>query len=139
MRILSDWTESLVAGESNDCGLSGADRIFAIIGSFPVVQADSPRRRQNFWNANEIVRRGSEDEEPLDQFPPAMPGLAQAADRLHRAERLFDPLSLGHANSIAGMAGRAPIDRRAAIGVILCDVWCAAAFTTTRTVSAPSC
>src|SRR4029077_1009735 len=86
---------------------------------------------QNFWNANEIVGSGGEDEEPLDQFPPAMPGLAQAADRLHPAERLFDPLSLGHANSIAGMAGRAPIDRRTAVGVILCDMCRAAAFTTT--------
>src|SRR6266516_4685933 len=29
------------------------------------------------------------------------------------------------------MAGRAPIDRRAAVGVVLCDMWRAAAFTTT--------
>ena len=29
------------------------------------------------------------------------------------------------------MAGRAPIDRRAAVGVILCDMWRAVAFTTT--------
>ena len=51
-----------------------------------------------------------------------MPGLAQAADCLNPAERLFDPLSLDHADSIAGMASRARINRRTAVGPALSSI-----------------
>jgi hypothetical protein len=41
---------------------------------------------------------------------------AQAAHRLHPPERFFDALALDCADAIAGMASRARIDGRAAVG-----------------------
>ena len=67
---------------------------------------------------------------PLREAASAMSGLAQAAHRLHPAEGFFDALALDRADSIAGMASCARIDRRAAVGVVLGDVWRAAAFAT---------
>jgi hypothetical protein len=57
-------------------------------------------------------------------------GLAQAAHRLHPPERFFDAFALDRADAIAGMASRARIDRRPAVGVVLRDVRRAAAFAT---------
>ena len=50
-----------------------------------------------------------------------MSGLAQAAHRLHPPERFFDAFALDRADAIAGMASRARIDRRPAVGVVLRD------------------
>ena len=61
-----------------------------------------------------------------------MTGLAQPADRLDPAERLLDPLSLDGADAIAGMAGGARIDCRAAIGIVLGDMRGAVALATAR-------
>src|SRR4029077_12745202 len=58
----------------------------------------------------------------------AMSCLAQAADGLHPAERLFDPFALDRADAIAVMAGGGRIDRRTAVGVVLRDMRGAAAF-----------
>ena len=51
-----------------------------------------------------------------------MPGLAQTADRRDPPEWFFDPLALDRADAIAGMPGRARVDRRAAVGVETCGV-----------------
>src|SRR5258708_16363478 len=51
-----------------------------------------------------------------------MAHLAQASDGLGPAERFLDPLSDPHRDGIAGMAGRAPVDRRTAVGVGPCNV-----------------
>src|SRR5258705_5549121 len=51
-----------------------------------------------------------------------MPGLAQTADGLHPAKGFFDPLALDRADAIAGMAGRARVDRGAAVGIVLRDM-----------------
>ena len=59
-----------------------------------------------------------------------MAGLAQTADGLDPAERFFDPLALDRADAIAGMAGGARIDRRAAVGIVLRDMRRAAALAT---------
>src|SRR5262245_18113240 len=59
-----------------------------------------------------------------------MPCLAQPADGLDPAEWFLDPLALDRADAIADMTGRACIDRRAAVGVVLCDMRRAAAFAT---------
>jgi NitT/TauT family transport system ATP-binding protein len=56
-----------------------------------------------------------------------MPGLARTADRLDPPEWFFDPLALDRADAIAGMAGRARVDRRAAVGIVLRDMRRAAA------------
>ena len=99
--------------------------------SFSRLQADSPHRRQNFGDADEIVCGGSQHEEPLHQAAAAMPGLAQTPNLLHPPERFFDLLALDGADPIAGMAGRARIDRRAAVGVLLRDMLRAAALAAT--------
>src|ERR1043166_6441115 len=104
-----------------------AHTIGGYFGSFSTLQADSPYRRQKFWDADEVVCSSSEHEEPLDQPAAAMPGLAQTPDRLDPPEGFFDLFALDGADPIAGMAGRARIDRRAAVGVILRDMRRAAA------------
>jgi len=45
-------------------------------------------------SCREIVGDSGEEENPFDQFPSAMLGLAQASDSLAPPEWLFDPLSL---------------------------------------------
>src|SRR5246500_1581698 len=95
------------------------------------LQTDSSRCYQHLRNTNEIVGRGGEHEEPLDQAAATMPGLAQTADRLDPPEWFFDPLALDRADTIAGMPGRARIDRRAAVGVVLRDMRRAAALAAT--------
>src|SRR5215469_5899833 len=82
---------------------------------------------QNLRNADEIVSRSSQDKEPFDESTATMAGLAQAACGFHPAEWLFDSLALDQAFAIAGMPGCAPIDRRAAICIVLRDVRRAAA------------
>jgi hypothetical protein len=96
--------------------------------SFSSLQTHLRHGRQKRWDLDQIVCDGAEDKDPFDQVAPTMPGLSQAAGRLDPAEGLFDPLSLDHADGIARMAGRATIDRRAAIGVVLRDMRSAAAF-----------
>src|SRR6266404_8798567 len=81
--------------------------------SYSMLRTDSSCWGQKFWDANKVVSGGGEHEEPLHQAAAAMTGLAQAADGLDPAERLFDPLALDCADAIAGMAGGARIDRRA--------------------------
>src|ERR1700751_6230407 len=83
------------------------------------LRTDSSPCCQHLRNTNEIVGRGGEHEEPLDQAAATMSGLAQTADRLDPPEWFFDPLALDRADAIAGMPGRARIDRRAAGGVVL--------------------
>jgi hypothetical protein len=99
--------------------------------SLLALQAEPSRRRsQKLRDTNEIVGSGGEHEKPLQQAGTAMACPAQATDGLDPAERFFDAFSLDGADAIAGMPGRARIDRRAAFGIVLRDVRGAAAFTT---------
>src|SRR5260370_33682593 len=82
--------------------------------SYSAPQTDSSRCGEQLGDANEIVSGSSEDEEPFHQAAPTMPGLAEPADGLHPAKGFFDPLALDRADPIAGMAGRALVDRGAA-------------------------
>src|SRR3546814_7194112 len=61
----------------------------------------------------QIVGNGREGEGQVDASPPAEPGLTQSGHGLDPAERLLDPLADALAGGIAGMAGGAPVDRRA--------------------------
>src|SRR5262245_23620096 len=88
-------------------------------GSRSALHTDSSRCSQDLRDANEIVGGCDENEEPFDQCAPAMSGLTQAAHGLHPTERLFDLFSLDRADAMTGMAGRARVDRRAAVGVVL--------------------
>src|SRR5678815_5882749 len=94
------------------------------------IRDSSSRGGDNFRDADEIAGRRRQDKEPFDQAAPAVTGLAQAAYGLDPSERLLDLLTLDRADAIAGMACRAPIDRRASIGIILRDMRRAAAFAT---------
>src|SRR5258708_37753460 len=103
-------------------GVMGSDRRWVGgdgwgFASYPAPQTDSSRCRQNLWDANEVVGDGSQDEEPFHQAAPTMPGFAQTTDGLHPAKGFFDPLALDRADAIAGMAGRARVDRGAAVGI----------------------
>src|SRR5260370_20369096 len=82
--------------------------------SYSAPQTDSSRCGEQLGDANEIVSGSSEDEEPFHQAAPTMPGLAETADGLHPAKGFLDPLALDRADPIAGMAGRARVDRGAA-------------------------
>src|SRR5258708_20127959 len=57
-----------------------------------------------------------------------MPGLAQTGDGLHPGKGFVDPVALDRADAIAGMAGRARVDRGAAVGIVLRDMRRTAAF-----------
>src|SRR5580700_11476154 len=100
-----------------------------VFASSSTLQTDSSRRSQNLRDADHIIGGCGEYEEPFHQVAPAMAGLAQAPGGLDPAERLLDPLALDCADPIAGVAGGARIDRRAAVGVVLRDMRRAAAFT----------
>src|SRR5689334_3528947 len=91
------------------------------------LQIDSYRCRQDLRDANEIVGSSGQNKEPFDQRPSAMACLAQTANGLDPAEGFLDPLPLDRADAIAGVAGRAGIDGRAAVRVVLRDVRRAAA------------
>src|ERR1700758_4048022 len=99
--------------------------------SWLTLQTDSSRCCQHLRNTSEVVGCGGEHEEPLDQAAATMPGLAQTADRLDPPEWFFDPLALDRADAIAGMPGRARVDRRATVGVVLRDMRRAAALAAT--------
>src|SRR5208282_1357010 len=48
--------------------------LFGKNAPFPVLQTDSSCRRQDRWNADEVVGGGGQDKEPFDQAAPAAPG-----------------------------------------------------------------
>src|ERR1043166_6074071 len=95
--------------------------------SFSTLQADSPYRRQNLGDANESGGGSGQDEEPFDQRPATMARLARPADGLDPAERLLDLLSLDRADAVARMPGRARIDGRTTVDIVLRDMRDAAA------------
>src|SRR3974390_1772486 len=97
----------------------GSGYVFA---SSLTLRTESYPCNQYLRNAHEIVGGSGQDKEPLDQHPSAMARLAQTADGLDPAEGFRDPLSLDRADAIAGMAGRAGIDRRATVGIVLRNV-----------------
>src|SRR5258708_6934852 len=118
-------------------GVMGRDRrrmcgIGCDFASYSSLQTDSSRRDQKLRNANEIVGDRGQDEEPLHQAAPAMPGLAETADGLHPSKGFFDPLALDRADAIAGMTGGARVDRGTAVGIVLRDMRRAAAFSAGR-------
>ena len=100
------------------------------IASCSALQTDSSRCVQNLRDANEIVGGRRQHEEPFDQVPSAVAGLAQAAHGLHPTEGFFDLLSLDRADAITGMTGGARVDGRAAVLIVLRHMRRAAARTT---------
>src|ERR1700730_9855607 len=101
--------------------------------SFSTLQTDSSCRcRRQLGKTNQIVGSSGENEEPFDERTTAMPCLAQASNSLDPAEGLLDARPLAHAEGVAGMARGAAIDGRAAIGIVLHDVRCAAEFAAIR-------
>src|SRR5258708_39191170 len=79
---------------------AGARRVRAVrpvLLSSSFLQTDSSRRCQKLWDADNVVGGGSENEEPRDERPPSMTGLAHHADSLHPAQGLLDALAFDHA------------------------------------------
>src|ERR1700674_3356348 len=79
-------------------------------------RSDSPRSRgprEQCPQADQVVRRRRERDDPIDAFPAAMPELAQPADGLQPAKDLLDQLPLPLADRVAGMT-RGPIINGAA-------------------------
>ena len=103
----SATTKKATSGDPH--GIEGGGCDFA---SFLMLQSCSCHCCQNLRDSNEIVGGRSQNEEPLHQTATAVPGLAQATDSLHPAERFFDPFSLDGANAVARMACGAGIDCR---------------------------
>src|SRR5258708_39696657 len=69
---------------------AGARRVRAVrpvLLSSSFLQTDSSRRCQKLWDADNVVGGGSENEEPRDEGPPAMTGLAHHPHSLHPAPR----------------------------------------------------
>src|SRR5271165_3087193 len=100
--------------------------LFGKNAPFPVLQTDSSCRRQDRWNADEVIGGGGQDKEPFDQAAPAMPRLAQTTNGLDPTERFLDPLSFDQADAIAGVPCRPCIDRRPATSIVLGDMRSAA-------------
>src|SRR5688572_11441845 len=73
----------------------------------------SRRPREQRAQADQVVRRGREGDDPIDAFAAAMPELAQAADGLQPAKHLLDQLPLLLADRVAGLTCGPNIDRAA--------------------------
>ena len=69
--------------------------------------------RQQRAQADQVIRRSREGDDPIDAGAAAMPELAQPADGLQPAEDLLDQLPLPLADRVAGMP-RGPIINGAA-------------------------
>src|SRR6202035_3708920 len=67
----------------------------------------------------QIVGGGREGEGPPDAIASSKLGLPLSGDRLDPAEGFFDPLANALADSVAGMARRAAVNRRRATARIL--------------------
>src|SRR6266850_5693399 len=76
--------------------------------------------REQGAQADQVVRRGGEGDDPIDEFATAMPELAQTADGLQPAKDLLDQFPFLLADRVAGMP-RGPLVDRAA-GNLLRDV-----------------
>jgi hypothetical protein len=71
-------------------------------------------RPEEFWEADEVVGGHGEGELPVDLGAATVAGLAQSGHRLGPAECLLNALPNALANRIAGMAGGATVNGRAA-------------------------
>lgn len=63
-------------------------------------------------NADQVVSRGREDEDPVDAFATAVPQLAQQPDRLQPTEDLFDSFAFPLTDLVTRMPGGATINCR---------------------------
>src|SRR6185369_11353454 len=73
--------------------------------------ACSGRLRQQGAHADQVVRRGGEDEVPVDPPTAAMAQLPEQADRFHPTKALLDEFALALTDRVAGMARGPGIDR----------------------------
>src|SRR5262249_57208963 len=86
------------------------------------LRTDSSRSRQDVADANEIVGRRGEHEEPFDKLAPAVSCLAHHPHRLHPAKRFLDPLAFALADLVAAMAGGARLGRLASSRIVLVEI-----------------
>src|SRR3954453_12527980 len=82
-------------------------------------ESSSGAREQQSTQANDIVRRRTEGEDPGHQSTASVSQFSEAADRLHPAKGLFDELAFSLTDRVAAMARRPPINRTATIRGVL--------------------
>src|SRR5215212_2742975 len=70
--------------------------------------------RDQIAPADQVVGRGAEGKDPVDQSSAAVSQFAEQPDRLHPPEGLLDEFALPLTQRVAGVSGRAPIDGTAA-------------------------
>jgi hypothetical protein len=92
-----------------------------VINSAPILQTDSSRCRENFRDANQIGRRCRQNKEPFHQAASAI-GSCASRPPSSSTRKVLRAFALDRADAIAGMASRARIDRRPAVGVVLRDL-----------------
>src|SRR6266540_4863675 len=78
-------------------------------------RASTLRPRQERAQADQVVRRGREGDDPIHEFPAAMAQLAEAADGFHPAKHLFHQLAFPLTDGIAGGPCGPAVDRTAAV------------------------
>src|SRR5215218_769130 len=70
--------------------------------------------RDQIAPADQVVRRGAEGEQPVDESSAAVAQFAKQPDRLHPAEGLLDEFPFALTPFVAGVSRRAVIDGTAA-------------------------
>lgn len=79
-------------------------------------------RREQFRHAEKVVGSAYEVGCELGPFDSAESRFAKAADGLHPAEDLLDPLSHLQTDGVAGMSRGSRVERRAPARRVLCNV-----------------
>src|ERR1700719_1060302 len=82
----------------------------------------SGRSRDQIAPADQLVRRGGEAHDPVDEAAAAMPELAQQPHGLHPAKGLLDQFPAPLTDRVTGMARRPSIDRATPPNRVLRDV-----------------
>ena len=90
------------------------DAFIAVIG-IPSASSTSRPLRDQIAPAHQVVGGGTEAKQPVDEPSAAVAQFAEERDRLQPTERLLNELPLSMTEPIAGVSGRARVDRAAAV------------------------
>ena len=75
--------------------------------------------RDQIAPADQVVGRGAEGEDPIDEAAAAVPQLAKQRDGLQPAKRLLNQRALALTDPIPGVSGRARVDSAAAVAELV--------------------
>src|SRR5215467_15257937 len=127
MRKIEDWQVIARHPKPADPGAMAYSvaRWVDPVGTLPARERRAARScglGQHIANADQVVDRGGEGEQPADAPDAPVPRLAEQRDGLQPAEDLFDAFAHPLAYGVARMPGGALIDRTAAVRGVLCHV-----------------